>query len=136
MPSNSPKRAASRCASESISETPESVLLRFEVEDTGIGIAPETLARLFDRFEQGDNSMTRRFGGTGLGLAITRHLAELMGGEAGASSTPGTGSQFWFTARLKKDLVQSASPSGRPDASDAEGHPAQALPGPPRPGGR
>jgi two-component system sensor histidine kinase/response regulator len=104
-----------------ISEMPESVLLRFEVEDTGIGIAPETLARLFDRFEQGDNSMTRRFGGTGLGLAITRHLAELMGGEAGASSTPGTGSQFWFTARLKKDLVQSASPSGRPDASDAEG---------------
>ncbi len=85
-------------------ETPEDVLIRFAVTDTGIGIAPETLPKLFLAFEQADNSMTRRYGGTGLGLAITRKSAELMGGEAGATSEPGTGSTFWFTVRLRKNL--------------------------------
>ena len=78
------------------------LLVRFEVEDTGIGIAPEALTRLFSPFEQADNSTTRRFGGTGLGLAITRRLAHLMNGDSGAESTPGQGSTFWFTALLHR----------------------------------
>ena len=85
-----------------IEEDASSVLLRFEVSDTGIGIPTEALPRLFSVFEQADNSTTRRYGGTGLGLAITKRLARLMGGDAGADSTPGAGSRFWFSARLKK----------------------------------
>ena len=80
----------------------DEVLLRFEVEDTGVGVEPEQLERLFASFEQADASITRRYGGSGLGLAITRKLAQLMGGEAGAVSTPGVGSRFWFTAKLRK----------------------------------
>ena len=90
-------------------EDPGSVLVRFEVEDTGIGVAAETLPKLFSAFEQGESSTTRRFGGTGLGLAITRGLAELMGGAAGVDSTPGTGSRFWFTARLRKGAAHVAA---------------------------
>ncbi len=78
----------------------EHVLLRFEVQDSGDGLAPDTIRRLFSAFEQADNATTRLYGGTGLGLAITRRLAELMGGTVGVNSQPGHGSLFWFTARL------------------------------------
>jgi len=83
-------------------ETDTQIKLRFEVVDTGIGIDEETLPKLFAPFEQGNSSRSKRFGGTGLGLAITRKLAELMGGEAGATSTLGKGSTFWFTAVFDK----------------------------------
>ena len=83
-------------------ETADSLVVRFEVTDTGIGIAPDAMSRLFSAFEQADNSMNRRYGGTGLGLAITRRMAELMGGEVGAKSTAGVGSTFWFTVKLTK----------------------------------
>ncbi|MBK7415185.1 MAG: response regulator [Dechloromonas sp.] len=83
-------------------EDVDSVVLCFEVQDAGLGIAPEALPRLFSTFEQADNSITRTYGGTGLGLAITKKLAQLMGGDAGVNSMMGVGSTFWFTARLRK----------------------------------
>jgi two-component system, sensor histidine kinase len=82
--------------------TPVHVDLKFEVTDTGIGILPEALPLIFDRFAQADGSTTRRFGGTGLGLSIARQLTELMGGSIGVDSTFGVGSRFWFTVRLAR----------------------------------
>ncbi|OQW79518.1 MAG: hypothetical protein BVN35_01345 [Proteobacteria bacterium ST_bin11] len=88
---------------ELLSQSAEHIEVRFEVRDTGIGLDQEQQARVFDAFEQGQSSTTRKYGGTGLGLTISRRLANMMGGTVGLSSKPGLGSTFWFTVKLKPD---------------------------------
>ena len=102
-----------------VAEEGDEVMVRFEVEDTGIGIDPNALPFLFEAFEQADASTTRVHGGTGLGLAITRHLASMMGGEVGVESEAGKGSLFWFTARLGIGRPQKLAVD-RDKATDAE----------------
>ena len=106
-----------------IEDSGDKMLVRFEVEDTGIGIAEDTIGRLFQAFEQGDASTARQFGGSGLGLAISRRLARLMGGDVGADSALGRGSTFWFTARLERG--HGAMPA-KPVMTDVSGAEAEA----------
>jgi PAS domain S-box-containing protein len=99
-------------------EAKEAPLIRFEVEDSGPGIAPEVQARLFEPFMQADVSTTRRYGGTGLGLSICRELAQLMGGRVGVRSGPGRGSRFWAELPLpESDVVAPSSAFAPLDAS-------------------
>jgi signal transduction histidine kinase/HPt (histidine-containing phosphotransfer) domain-containing protein/ActR/RegA family two-component response regulator len=109
-----------RLAAHALELNEDDALVRFQVEDSGIGIAPEVISRLFSAFEQADSSTTRRYGGTGLGLTINQRLAELMGGTVGVGSQPGQGSTFWFTARLKRGQALAPALTAATAAATAE----------------
>jgi two-component system sensor histidine kinase/response regulator len=96
-------------------ETDSTVAIRLSVRDTGIGIAPEQQATIFESFTQADGSVTRKYGGTGLGLTISRQLTELMGGRIGVQSAPGAGSTFWVELPLQKSQSQQKGAPMTPD---------------------
>jgi two-component system, sensor histidine kinase len=104
------ERGRIELAAELVSQTRDELKLRFTVGDTGIGIPGSDRDRLFETFTQADDSNTRKYGGTGLGLAISKQLVELLGGEIGVESEPGTGSRFWFTASFSDAAKAEAAP--------------------------
>jgi len=111
-----------------VEESEGSVLVRFSVRDTGIGIPVERRQALFESFTQADASTTRRYGGTGLGLAICKRLVEMMGGEIGVESEEGAGSTFWFTLDLKKVSEGAAAGSGPAMLRKLPPEPASGVP--------
>ena len=95
-----------------------SIVVRFSVSDTGIGLTQEAVAHLFEPFTQADSSTTRKFGGSGLGLSISKRLVELMGGEIGFEPNEDRGTTFWFTARFERAAQREAEPVAAPKAFD------------------
>jgi PAS domain S-box-containing protein len=125
---------------ECIEESPAGVLLRFTVQDSGIGMGAAELARLFLPFSQGDGSTTRKYGGAGLGLVISKQLVEMMGGRIWVESQPGQGARFFFTARFRRAAESSAAATPHDTFASIdtapEAHHAAAQPGDHRDGGK